>query len=593
MKKIPALLIFCAAFLSMPFGLSAHCTFDTLTSGQVSVTDSVDRARKEEKQEKKKERKENRQATGEQLKEGAKDAAGEVKDAAKEVYDDTKQAVNEAKENLKESFKQAKESLTEWFNENITANTVGDFAELQRQNNQNFADYLRTEWQSYPLEIREKGTMAEGAFFTDRTKKNAGDAAEVLVVRAESAVAPVKRIMPPMPENYYEGAGDEAVSNLVSKQQFVSFKFYGQDIKVYYIPTIRNINLGKGLEKGVSKVWQYLSNQDFDPLVFQLYQYKEELALNDYQYYLLVRQFADLVFNKSKKGENLIFAVFLLNQTGYDARIARFQGEGGGTLAILLPVFEELAAKPYLNIGDNSYYLMDIEPGKKLAQSSVKVYTKAHANASHPFSMRVEPEKARIAPLYGKFQGYTFDERLAQMQADMPSGPLPVYADAAFSTLMSKTFRYKLLPELDSLVSRKQDANLKEQLSEREKQEIKLLNLCALLNRSLSSQSKQSAKLAAQYLYPEVMFFKKGSGDILDRSLLLCQISNRVLGIPAILVVYPNFAMAAVCLGEGKSDAESPFNGGDYVEWNGKKYLLCGKLPKSVKEPGKARVYVW
>ena len=89
------------------------------------------------------------------------------------------------------------------------------------------------------------------------------------------------------------------------------------------------------------------------------------------------------------------------------------------------------------------------------------------------------------------------------------------------------------------------------------------------------------------------MFFKRGSGDILDRSILLCHISNRILKIPAILVVYPNFAMAAVCLAEGESSPESPFYMGDYVEWNGKKYYLCGKLPKAVKEPGAALIYRW
>lgn len=588
MQKILLLLPFCLAVLNSPCKVEANCVSDTINTSVIksSPVDSTANERRQQRQERNKDRKEAVKNESEHIK-------SEIQDAASDLKDGIKEDVLEKKEALKESFARTKETISEWFNENITANTVGEFAEIQRQDNQRFSDYLRTEWQVYPLDINQKEVMAEGSFITGKSQKSEGKTDSCIIVRVKSVIKPLVRIPSPVPENYYDGAGSEAVSNLVSKQQFACFKFYGQEIKIFYNPVIRNINLGKGLEKGVAKAWLYFSDQDFNPVVFQLYQYKEDLGLNDYQYYLLVRQFSDLVFSKSKKGENLLFTVFLLNQTGYDARIAQFQGDGGSQLAILLPFFEEVSARPYLNIGKNSYYLMDIEPGKKLTQSSVKVYDKAHANATHPLSIRMEPEKARIAPLYGKFQGYTFDERLAQMQMDLPSGPLPVYADAGFSNLMSKTFLYKLLLELDSMVSKRQDENLKEQLSERERQEIKILNLCHLLNRSLSSQSKQSAKMTARYLYPEMMFFKKGSGDILDRSLLLCQIANRVLDIPAILVVYPNFAMAAVCFAEGDCGTESPFFGGDYVEWNGRKYFLCGKLPKSVKKAGEADIYNW
>ncbi|MCH5244076.1 MAG: hypothetical protein J1F29_04175 [Lentimicrobiaceae bacterium] len=584
-RNILISIVFCLSCLA---GGRAEVFFaaDTVNVPQqeVAAADSTVNEKKQLHEERKADRKEAIKNESEHIK-------TEIKDAATELEESVKEELQNKKEAIKESFSRTKANLTEWFNENIAANTVGEFAEIQRQNNQAFCDYIRSPWEDYTLEIRERNQMEEGMFFTGKSPKNGTDS--VLVVQVVSVIEPLKHILPPVPENYYEGAGTEAVSNLVSKQQFAAFKFYGQDIKVYYNPTIRNINLGKGLEKGVAKVWQYLSDQEFDPVLFQLYQYKEELGLNDYQYYLLTRQFADLVFNKAKKGENLIFTVFLLNQTGYDARIAQFQGEGGSQLAVLLPFFEEVAYTPYLRIGNNSYYLMDIMPGKKLAQSSVKVYNKAHANATHPISIRNEPQNAKIAPIYGKFQGYTFDERMAQMQTELPAGPMELYADADFSDLMNKTFLYKLLPETDSMVSKRQDANLKDRLSEREIQEIKIINVSQFLNRALSSQTKQSARLGTRHLYPETMFFKRGSGDILDRSILLCHISNRILKIPAILVVYPNFAMAAVCLADGESSPESPFYMGDYVEWNGKKYYLCGKLPKAVKEPGAALIYRW
>lgn len=588
MKKILLLLPFCLAFAEA----YADSTFDTLrTSGMsASEADSTWSDRRQQRQERKEDRKEANKNAQEHLKNEVRDAAEDVKREAVEVY-------NETKETLKENFRQVKEGLTSWFNENIAANTVGDFAQMQRQNNQLFANSLRTasEWQEYTLDIQEKTAMADGLFFAagKAGNKPVDEDKEALAIRVEEVIAPIERIPTPFPENYYAGAGTEAVSNMVSKQQFITYKFYGQPIKIHYIPTLRNVSIGKSLEKGVAKVWQYFSDQDFEPVLFQLYQYKEDLGLNDYQYYLLVRQFADLLFAKSKGGENLLFTVFMLNQTGYDARFVQFLGDGGTERAIVLPFFEEVCSWPYITLANNRYYLMDIVPGKKLAQSSVKVYAKAHANATYPLSLRILPAETKVAPLYGKFQGYTFDERLAQMQLDMPSVPFALCAQADFSRLMQKSFVYKLLPELDSLVRKKQDENLKEKISEREQQEIKILNLCRLLNSSLGSQAKQSAKLAARSLYPETMFLKKGSGDILDRSILLCQISNRILNIPAVLLVYPDFAMAAVCLAPGESKPQSPFCNGDYVEVEGKRYLLCGKLPKSLKNPGQVKIYKW
>lgn len=594
MKKIFLLLPLCLLFSEA----GARCIVDTVNAGTVEApVDSTLNDRRQQRQERKNDRKEHNKAAVEGVGTGVKNTAEDIKNEAREVYEDAKREVSEAKESLKENFRQVKESLTSWFNENISANTVGDFAEMQRQNNQLFSEFLRAEssWGKYPLSAGTKRMFSEGSFFSPN--KSAGGAADesrtASAIQVLEVLAPIERISAPFPEDYYPGAGAEAVSGMVSKQQFIAYKFYGQNIKVYYVPTLRNVSIGKTMEKGAAKVWQYFSDQDFKPVLFQLYQYKEDLALNDYQYYLLVRQFADRLFEKARKGEHLLFTVFLLNQTGYDARFAQFEGEAGIRPVILLPFFEEVDSWPYLTLNDNRYYLMDIDPGKKLAQSSVKVYTKAHANASHPFSLRMMPQETKVAPLYGKFQGYTFDERLAQMQMDMPSGPFPLYAEAEFSRLMNKSFVYKLLPELDSIVGKKQDENLKERISDRERQEIKILNLCGLLNTSLSSQAKQSAKMSSRCLYPEMMFFKKGSGDILDRSILLCQISNRILDIPAVLLVYPDYAIPAVSFLPGETKPASPFYHGDYVELDGKKYLLCGKLPKSLKNPEQVRIYKW
>lgn len=576
MKKIPCLIAICLGFTAIPVMAESHCLADTLnTSTKEPPADSLGNERKQQRKER-----------NEDLKEA-------IKSEGEHIKSEITGATDNLKENLINNFNQAKEGLTEWFNENIKANTVGDFEEIQRQNNQDFANYLRTEWPCFPIAVDNRPLLTDGSFFTDKTPISSTDDKTPRLIQAESIITPLPVIFPPVPENYTSGAGTEAVAALLSKQQFLPVKFYGKEMNIHYPPSLRNISLGKGTGKHISKFWQYLSDQDFNPVLFQLYQYKEELKLNDYQYYLLVRLFAENLFSKSKNGEPLLFTVFMLNQTGYDARIARLNIDGESRPVILLPLFEEAYGLPYVTLGDNKYYLTENNLSKKELQGNIQVYEKAFATATHPVSFRLAPAKPAIAPIYGKFQGYTFNERLAQMQADLPAGPLPLYATADFNELMEKTFRYKLKPELDSMVQKKQDQNLKETLSEREKQEMKILYLNSFLNRCLTCQSKQSAKLNGCHLYPDMMFMKKGSGDILDRSLLLCQIANRILEIPAVLLVYPDFVMAAVALAEGEAPEGSPFGQCDYIEIDGKRYYLCGSLPKTVQEPEKAKVFKW
>ncbi len=587
MKKFPCLIAICFSFTAFPVMAENHFQTDTLnTSSKEIPTDSTGNGHKLKRKERNKDRKEAIKNEGGHIK-------SEISGATNNLKENVTREITEKKETLIDNFNQAKESLTEWFNENIKANTVGDFEEIQRQNNQDFANYLRTEWPCFPIAVDNRPTLTDGSFFTDKTPIDATADKTPRLIQAESHIAPLPVIFPPIPENYTSGAGTEAVAALLSKQQFLPIKFYGKEMKIHYTPSLRNISLGKGTGKHIAKFWQYLSDQEFNPVLFQLYQYKEELKLNDYQYYLLVRLFAENLFSKSKNGESLLFTVFILNQTGYDARIARLNGEKESRLVILLPLFEDAYNLSYVTLGNNKYYIAENNLSKKELQGNIQVYEKAFASATHPVSFRLDPTQSAIAPLYGKFQGYTFNERLAQMQADLPAGTLPLYATANFNELMEKTFRYKMKPELDSMVQKKQDENLKRILSEREKQEMKILYLNAFLNRCLTCQSKQSARLNGCLLYPDMMFMKKGSGDILDRSLLLCQIANRILEIPAVLLIYPDFAMAAVALAEGEAPEGSPFGQCDCIEIDGKRYYLCGPLPKTVQEPEKAKVFKW
>ncbi|MDE7101475.1 MAG: hypothetical protein K2O37_01620, partial [Bacteroidales bacterium] len=136
MKRILTLLFSTLLAAGIPAG--AHASMQT------PVEDSIRKAQREEKKQDLKDK-------GDAVKEQIKDAAIDLKD---EIIDQGKTLKEQAKEKagaLKESFLNAKETVTEWFNENIKANTVGDFEEIQRQNNHDFSVMVSKEWTEYPL----------------------------------------------------------------------------------------------------------------------------------------------------------------------------------------------------------------------------------------------------------------------------------------------------------------------------------------------------------------------------------------------------------------------------------------------------------
>ena len=569
MKRIITLLF--SALLAA--GLSAGA----YASMQTPVEDSIRKAQREEK---KQDLKDKSEAVKEQIKDAAVDLKDEVVDQGKALKDQAKEKAGA----IKESFTNMKETVTDWFNENIKANTVGNFDEIQRQNNHDFAVMMSREWTEYPLTIRTRPP------FTEKPLALQPEDSAFTLQDAETFTRP-NPIPAPIPYAYFEGAGTEAVSQSVTKQH-IAYKFYGTEIRIYYASSLRATTLGKGQEKNVAKFWEYLAQEDFNPVLFQFYQYKEELALNDWLYYQLIKEFAEHLFIKSKHGEAMGFTVFMLNQTGYDARLARLKGEKGERPVVLLPFYEKIYDMPFVTIGNNDYYLADVKLSRKEMTSKVFCYRQALATATHPLSLEFNPSGVHLAPLYGQFQGYIYNERVAEIENTFPAGDFWLCAEAPFSEPMTKTLLYRFKVDLDSLVQKKQDANLQHTLSAREKQEIQLLALSDFIERHIGAQAKQSAKLTGRSLHADLMFHKKGAGDIQDRAVLFFQICRRILDIPALLVIHPDYILPAVALAEKEDGtAEDIFDSVPSLLFEGKTYYLFGILPKDADRSVSPQIY--
>lgn len=92
----------------------------------------------------------------------------------------------------------------------------------------------------------------------------------------------------------------------------------------------------------------------YDPVAKECRELKEQLRLNDWGYYALVRTLSDGFFGK-QSAESVVLQSFLMAEAGCKVRLAR----GGDRLCLLLALDDQVYAKPYFKIDGQTFYLLD------------------------------------------------------------------------------------------------------------------------------------------------------------------------------------------------------------------------------------------
>ena len=103
-------------------------------------------------------------------------------------------------------------------------------------------------------------------------------------------------------------------------------------------------------KKALGEFWQVMSQQGYSVVTKQLLSYKEELALSDWAYWLLVNRYSQSQASNDQQANALSW--FLLNKTGYQIKVAL----GGDELFLLMLSLQTIYEVPYYTISGNRYY---------------------------------------------------------------------------------------------------------------------------------------------------------------------------------------------------------------------------------------------
>jgi hypothetical protein len=472
-------------------------------------------------------------------KDAVKDAIDDIKDYSKETQKQIKQTAKEAVEKTKEGLKQAQEEATGWFKTNIKANITGGFSDRMRQNNADFAKAIYdNKWTEYTL------TATPSPTFTNiRTLEAALNTGEIPCVIAEN----IHTFENETPAEYTPEAAQKAMEAIIKKEP-VTITLYDVKFRFLFDKAITQMGMGKNIdERAVSRFWTRLSDAPYKVLLYQIIDFRNNSGLSDISVCELTGALAKALYPKDNTGATqAVFTCFMLNQCGYDIRLAR-RGEGKeATLTLLYPFYEKVYDYPALTVNEKSYYL----PEKISAKTKgVKLYTYDFSNATavFPITLHWNAAECKLPHIYEKStNNLVYDGRLSKLYKTFPNSQTGVYTQTGLGALLAKTIKAKL-GDTQTLAS-----------------------LQKFVYTQFPEAGKQQARLNGKYLYPEEMIAAKG-GDERDRIIMLGLLVREILHLPTVLVVYDDLITLGV---------QSPtLLNGDYVIADGQKYELLTTIP--------------
>ena len=421
-----------------------------------------------------------------------------------------------------------------------------DYNQFLEEDDRAFSDFLKKEWKSFQSNqgIKEdtnpKPTVMPVA--EDKDKPAPPPPEEI---------KPIKRVNIPEKAPELKPKPEPVVKRTTN---IMSVKFFGADIPVNYKPDIV-FNLKSPLNNEViSSAWEVMAASKFKVLLEQLETYKMRQSLNDWGYLQLVNTFGKKLFPESKNEQNL-FTWFIMNKSGYEAKVAYKENE----VFLLVPNENLIYENRFVTLDGKKYYFISFDQ-PVLIEGQILTYNGTYKGADRLVSMAV----SKIPILNNQTTSKTlkfnynneeitlnlqFDEDVVEYFKQYPQTELKVYFDAAVSDQAKYSLAKALKPYLQN------------------KTELDAVNfLLRFVQTAFTYETDDKQFGREKYLMLEETLFYPGS-DCEDRSILFSYLVRELLGLDVIGLDYPGHISTAVKF-------NSQLNG-DSLNYNNQTYIIC------------------
>ena len=447
-----------------------------------------------------------------------------------------------------EEFKKQQQQDMDKFKEQREAEMAKlqkQFDEYVKQQDEAFTKYLEQEWEAFDL-------------FKARKPPEEPKPDVIPEVKPEERIVAFDRIKSIPQEVIPYQKPDLTIKPVIQKSIPEFFKgektgieFFGVPLSLSYDKQL-NIPISSELsESTISQWWKKAGETNYTALVNQLLSYKNQMALNDWGYYLLVAQASSKVVLNSNIEAHLL-AWFLLNHSGYKVKIAYAKNN----VSLLLPSNQIIYGKRFLTLNNVNYYVIE-----DLKSNTIRTYAKDFYNATRFIDFNIyrslnlgDQTATKTIDFNYKSKNYSIDlvynSGTVEFLKGYPQVNINVYFDAAVSRQAKESLINGLYPYIADM-SEQEAANF-------------LLNF---VQTSFKYKKDQDQFGREKFLFVEEVIYYPYS-DCEDRSVLFAYLVRELLHLKIIGIGYTGHVATAIHFSDEAVQ-------GNYFLFRDQKYIIA------------------
>lgn len=337
----------------------------------------------------------------------------------------------------------------------------------------------------------------------------------------------------------------------------VEVTFYSERVKLSYNPDMLTATCGGVDEKNIVSFYRQMERKDYRTLLDGLYQKKQELQLNDWLFYQLMRQSIGELFQQKRPLEQELTCWFLLSQAGFDTRLTYLEQRvfvyAYATDEIFeIPMIED-KGKTYVRLtnqaqgeGNNQEALYLLNFVARPSGQAFSFYLKTLPKLKPEVSKKMVRFNYNGTPIQLEVQ---YNKTIVEVMKNYPLIAEREYLELPLSEILSQS----LLPQFRELL--------------KDKTPRQALELLLAFTRSSFEYKEDKAFFGkSKPMIADEVFFYPYS-DCEDRTALFYAMVKELLDLPMIVIAFPDHLTVAVRLAE-----ELP---GAVIAYNGKRYYIC------------------
>lgn len=461
------------------------------------------------------------------------------------IYVSNAQTYEEEMKKMQEEQEKAMKSMQTEYEDFIKKEREA-FENYIKQADAEFSKYLKGEWDAFAVLKGQKQNTNPGPAkvpLFDPAAVSKKDIKSFTVTKKDADMAPRQDQTLGLPILPDEQILNE--KNYPSNNGNISF--FGVNVGFNYDQDMGKQFSGSIDEKNISAYWDEVCKAKYFPLIDQLLNFKTQYSLNDWGYYMLVKNISNEIAKSKNTGTLLTW--FLMIKSGYKIKV----GFSESNIYLMLPSNTTMYGMPYFTFNGLAYYVPDLK-GEKI-YTYKKDFPDARLimdfNLTSPVNLGNEVAERAVKFKYDDKEynlKIKYNKSLVKFYDEYPQCEIGIFFNASISRIAKESLVENLKPLIEG------------------KTQIDAVNLIlAFVQTGFEYKTDQDQFNREKFFFAEEVL-NYPFCDCEDRSVFFSFLVRELLGLDVVGLNYPDHISTAVLF---KDNVE-----GDVIVYKEKKYII-------------------